>query len=85
MAKSRIINVRLTPEESQMLDGLLTSQTLGQLSVSEWVRMLLHREHARRTHGKSATPGRAYRSDVRTGRPKRFVQVEPGGPWKPEN
>jgi len=72
MAKSRVINVRLTPAESNMLDALLSSEKVGTLSVSEWVRMMIHREYGKRTNGKSKTSGSAYKSDVRTGRPSRW-------------
>lgn len=69
MAKSRLMSVRLSEAESRMLEALLESEKLGKLNPSEWVRMMIHREHQKRTTGRSKLEGTVYKSDVRIGRP----------------
>lgn len=69
MAKSRLMCVRLAEAESRMLEGVLESKELGKLNASEWVRLMIHREYAKRKTGKSKVASDAYKSDVRVGAP----------------
>ncbi len=66
---SHTVPVRLSESELAMLDACLRSEESGKLNRSELIRLLIHREHARRTTGKSATPIARVSTDNRRGRP----------------
>ena len=67
--KSCVITVRLTPPEVAMLDRIRLS-TNNNKNRSECVRLLIHREYARRKRGTSVVPDRDIASDWRNGRPR---------------
>lgn len=72
-----------------MLEGVLESKELGKLNPSEWVRLMIHREYAKRKTGKSKVASHAYKSDVRVGAPtyyrKRPHEVIPNELVRPED
>lgn len=70
MAASRTLQVRLTPAEWAMIDRVRTVDG-AELTPSELVRLLLHREHKRRTEGTSRVAAAEYSGEFRTGRPSR--------------
>lgn len=65
---STIVCVRLNPEELSWLERYVKGAA-GYASRSEYLRMLLHHEHSRRTGEKS--PRRAFDSEWRVGRPRK--------------
>lgn len=69
MAKSTVVMVRLNPEELRMLDTICKSKDRGDFNRSELLRLLIHREHARRTTGRSKVSDSDVLSDTRVGRP----------------
>jgi hypothetical protein len=69
--KSTIIQVRLNDEELAMIDRVRQSNERGELTRSELVRLLLHREFHRRTSGRSVVSTNAISGEMRTGRPKK--------------
>lgn len=71
---SSIITLRLNADELEILDRCRNSRELGELTRSEFFRMLLHREESRRK--KSGPPRPAeYSGEWRVGRPRK-VQLQ---------
>lgn len=68
---SEAIKVRLNAEEIAMLDLIRISESRGEYNRSEMLRLLIHREHSRRTTGKSVVAGSDVQSENRVGRPKK--------------
>lgn len=71
-----IVPVRLNEDELVMLDMIRCSEDRGNLNRSEMLRLLIHREHLRRTAGRSKIPTRVVSSDFRVGRPRKRREPE---------
>lgn len=63
--KSQIIPVRLRPHEVSMLNKICKSGVRGDLTRSEMIRLLIHREYTRRTQNTSVVAAGAYESESR--------------------
>lgn len=63
---SRIVSIRLRPDEVKMLNALSPSHTMNK---SEAIRVLIHREYNRCHNGTSKHSTEVY-SEMRLGRPK---------------
>lgn len=69
MAESKIVAVRLGPDELDMLAKVKLSEVRGDLNNSEMVRLLVRREYERRFGGGQVKAAQ-YSSAFRVGRPK---------------
>lgn len=67
---SKVLTIRLSPAELAMLDMVRRSDVRGDLTPSELVRLLLHREYNRRQGLPAPTPA-AYQTDFRNFRPRK--------------
>lgn len=65
---SKIVPVRLNEEEQQMLTAICRSAVSGDLTPSEKIRQLIHREFNRRQGLEKPDPS-DYTREFRTGRP----------------
>lgn len=66
--KSSIICIRLRPNELSWLDKYCQGE--GYSGRSEYLRALLHREHAKRSRTKQTLSESQWKGDVRIGRPR---------------
>lgn len=71
--KSFKITVRLNAEELSWLDKYVGGAA-GYANRSEYLRMLLHHEHAKRAG--TSTPRRVFDTEWRVGRPKNAPQKQ---------
>lgn len=69
--KSRILHVRLRPQEDKALSRICDSPNGAKKNASAMVRMLIIREDQRRRTRSSVVPNEAYDTEHRTGRPKK--------------
>jgi hypothetical protein len=68
--KSTIVPCRLRAAELAALDDIRTRVNGGEVNRSEMIRLLIIREHVKRTTGEQANvTGGMYYSDFRSGRP----------------
>lgn len=65
-----IITMRLNEDEIAILDKCRNSAKLGEMSRSEFIRLLLHREDSRRKRSGPPKPSE-YLGEWRSGRPRR--------------
>lgn len=75
---SKVIHVRLSAAEVDMLAKISSSRSDGDRNTSEVVRLLIRREYGRRTNGRSVVSWNEVASDVRTGRPASQGKLFPG-------
>jgi len=69
MANSKIVALRLGPDEFEMLSKVKLSEVRGDLNNSEMFRLLLRREFERRFGGGQVKSAQ-YSTEFRIGRPK---------------
>lgn len=72
--KTTIVQVRLTPEELSWLDRYVKGAA-GYATRSEYLRYLLHHEHAKRSG--TTTSRKDFDTEWRIGRPRNCTTVSP--------